>query len=135
MCVINITFCREQYTNITFYLEYLPPSTRKQHGAQHLSRRIGHLIPKDVSVSLTAALTGNLEASDWTLILEVLGAVKRGLPDAGARAPSEVHVVCGGRYLSARFQVNRGGKILLAWCPPAGGDVVDLGLEAQLRIF
>jgi hypothetical protein len=32
-----------------------------------------HLIPKDVSVSLTAALPGNLEASDWTLILEVLG--------------------------------------------------------------
>ena len=49
-----------------------------------------HLIPKDVSVSLTAALPGNLEASDWTLILEVLGAVKRGLPDAGVRPPGEV---------------------------------------------
>ena len=30
-----------------------------------------HLIPKDVSVSLAAALPGD-EASDWTLILEVL---------------------------------------------------------------
>ncbi len=48
-----------------------------------------HLIPKDVSVSLTAALPGDLEASDWTLILEVLGAVK-GLPDAGVRPPGEV---------------------------------------------
>ena len=44
-----------------------------------------HLIPKDVSVSFAAALPGDWEASDWTLILEVLGAVKRGLPDAGVR--------------------------------------------------
>ena len=55
-----------------------------------LSASASHLIPKDVSVSLTAALPGDLEASDWTLILEVLGAVKRGLPDAGARPPGEV---------------------------------------------
>ena len=37
-----------------------------------------------------AGLPGNLEASDWTLILEVLGAVKRGLPDAGVRPPGQV---------------------------------------------
>ena len=41
-------------------------------------------------MSLTAALPGDLEASDWTLVLEVLGAVKRGLPVAGVRPPGEV---------------------------------------------
>jgi hypothetical protein len=49
-----------------------------------------HLIPKDVSVSLTARLPANLEASDWELLLEVLGAVKQALPDAGHRQPGDV---------------------------------------------
>jgi hypothetical protein len=49
-----------------------------------------HLIPKDVSVSLTARLPANLDASDWELLLEILGAIKRHLPDAGSRQPGEV---------------------------------------------
>jgi hypothetical protein len=56
-----------------------------------------HLIPKDVSVSLTAALPGDLEASDWTLILEVLGAVKRGLPDEVLGHPARLCLLCSPR--------------------------------------
>ena len=78
-----------------------PNDAWEKHGAAALEqtaklypdRFVGicsHLIPKDVSVSLTAALPGDLEASDWTLVLEVLGAVKRGLPVAGVRPPGEV---------------------------------------------
>ena len=49
-----------------------------------------HLIPKDVSVSLTARLPANLDASDWELLLEVLSAVKQSVPDAGSREPRAV---------------------------------------------
>ena len=56
-----------------------------------------HLIPKDVSVSLTAALPGNLEASDWTLILEVLSAVKRSNAGCGCSATRRGYVLCARR--------------------------------------
>jgi hypothetical protein len=49
-----------------------------------------HLIPKGVSVSLTARLPGDLDASDWGLMIEVLGAIKQCVPDASARSPGEV---------------------------------------------
>jgi hypothetical protein len=49
-----------------------------------------HLIPKDVSVSLTARLPANLDATDWQLLIEVLEAVKQALPDVGQRSPGAV---------------------------------------------
>ena len=73
----------------------------EQHGAQALEQTAklypdrfvaiaSHLIPKDVSVSLTARLPANLDASDWELLIEVLGAIKQALPNANAHAPGEV---------------------------------------------
>jgi hypothetical protein len=49
-----------------------------------------HLIPKDVSVSLTARLPANLDATDWQMLIETLDAIKQCLPDAGQRQPGEV---------------------------------------------
>ena len=49
-----------------------------------------HLIPKDVSVSLTARLPANLDATDWELLIETLDAIKQCLPDASQRQPGEV---------------------------------------------
>jgi AAA domain len=49
-----------------------------------------HLIPKDVSVSLTARLPANLDATDWEVLIELLTAIKQCLPDAGQRQPGEV---------------------------------------------
>jgi hypothetical protein len=49
-----------------------------------------HLIPKDVSVSLSARLPASLDATDWELLIETLDAIKQCLPDAGQRQPGEV---------------------------------------------
>jgi hypothetical protein len=73
----------------------------EQHGAQALEQTAklypdrfvaiaSHLIPKDVSVSLTARLPANLDATDWQLLIEMLTAVKECLPDAAHRQPGEV---------------------------------------------
>jgi hypothetical protein len=48
------------------------------------------LIPKDVSVSLTARLPGNMEPDDWAIAVEVFGAIKQTLPDAAKRQLGEV---------------------------------------------
>ena len=48
------------------------------------------LIPRDVQVSLTSRLPGGLEPSDWQLALELFGAIKEALPDAGEREPGAV---------------------------------------------
>ena len=48
------------------------------------------LVPKDVAVTLQARLPGNLDPSDWQLVMEILGAVRQSLPDANSRAPGEV---------------------------------------------
>ena len=47
------------------------------------------LIPKDVQVSLTARLPGNLEPDEWTALLELLGAVRTALP-GDQRKPGEI---------------------------------------------
>jgi hypothetical protein len=49
----------------------------------------GRLIPKDVQVSLSARMPGNLEPDDWAAMLELLSAIKTQLPDDG-RKPGEV---------------------------------------------
>ena len=50
----------------------------------------GRLIPKDVQVSLSARLPGNLEPDDWQLTLEILQATRQALPDANDHPPGEV---------------------------------------------
>ena len=49
-----------------------------------------HLIPKDVSVSLTARLPANLDATNSQMLIETLDAIKQCLPDAAQRQPGEV---------------------------------------------
>ena len=48
------------------------------------------LIPRDLSVTLSARLPGNLEPDDWQIALDVFQAVKDALPDASDRQPGEV---------------------------------------------
>jgi hypothetical protein len=48
------------------------------------------LIPKDVQVSLSARLPGNLEADDWQLVMAVMEAVRTALPNANQQSPSAV---------------------------------------------
>jgi hypothetical protein len=47
------------------------------------------LVPKDVQVSLSARLPGNLEPDEWTAMLELLGAVRTALP-GDDRQPGEI---------------------------------------------
>ena len=49
----------------------------------------GRLIPKDVQVSLSARIPGNLEPDDWQAMLELLGAVRTALP-GDDRKPGEI---------------------------------------------
>ena len=76
-------------------------ATWSQHGATVLSDLArtqpaafaglcAKLIPQDVQVSLEARLPGNLSPDDWSIMLEVMGAVKQSLPDANSRAAGEV---------------------------------------------
>ena len=48
------------------------------------------LIPKDVQVSLSGRLPGNLEADDWAIAVSVFQAIKEAMPSANQRSPSEV---------------------------------------------
>ena len=48
------------------------------------------LIPKDVSVTLSARLPGNLEPDDWALLTDIIGAIRQTLPETASRQPGEV---------------------------------------------
>lgn len=48
------------------------------------------LIPKDVSLTLSARLPGGLEPDDWQIALAVFGAIREALPDANKRQPGDV---------------------------------------------
>jgi Family of unknown function (DUF5681) len=76
-------------------------ATWERHGASILERMAlresarfaelcSRLIPRDVQVSLSTRMPGNLEAEDWQLALLVFEAVKQAVPDANKRQPSEV---------------------------------------------
>jgi len=76
-------------------------SSWERHGAQILEGMAkrepsrfadlcSRLIPKDVQLTLEARLPGNLDPENWSIVLEVMGAVKRALPDANQRPPAEV---------------------------------------------
>ena len=47
-------------------------------------------IPKDVQLSLSARLPGNLEADDWAIAVSVFQAIKEAMPAANQRQPAEV---------------------------------------------
>src|SRR5215813_4621766 len=48
------------------------------------------LIPKDVALTLTQRLPGNLDPADWSIAMSVFEAVKTALPNANERAPADV---------------------------------------------
>jgi hypothetical protein len=48
------------------------------------------LIPKDVALTVHQRLPGNLEPTDWAVVMEVVDAVRQAIPDAGQRQPGEV---------------------------------------------
>jgi hypothetical protein len=48
------------------------------------------LLPNDVRVTVEQSLPGNLSPSDWHLMLEVVEAVKMGLPEADQLQPGAV---------------------------------------------
>jgi hypothetical protein len=62
------------------------------------------LPPKNVSLDLEARLPGNLEPSDWVLLVEVVGAVRQAVPDASSQPPGTVmqHVLDALRAHSAK---------------------------------
>jgi hypothetical protein len=62
----------------------------EQYGETALAQTAQQLIPKDVTVSLSARLPANLDAADWQMLIETLDAIKQCLPDAGQRQPGEV---------------------------------------------
>lgn len=48
------------------------------------------LIPKDVQISLSDRLPGNLSPDDWSVVMEVLQAVKGAVPNVDERQAGEV---------------------------------------------
>jgi hypothetical protein len=65
----------------------------EKHGAAALDRMAtdcpdrfvgvcAHLIPKDVSVSITASLPAGLDHDDWQALVGLVGAIKRSMPES-----------------------------------------------------
>jgi hypothetical protein len=48
------------------------------------------LIPKDVSVTLSARLPGNLDPEDYSTFQELLQAAKQVIPDVNSRRPGDI---------------------------------------------
>ena len=49
------------------------------------------LCPKDVAVSIQERSNpGNLDPADWAIVMQLLEAIKRSIPDAQSRPPSEI---------------------------------------------
>jgi hypothetical protein len=48
------------------------------------------LLPNDVRVTVEQSLPGGLGPEDWSLLQEVIQAVKAGIPDAANAKPGEV---------------------------------------------
>jgi hypothetical protein len=63
------------------------------------------LIPKDVAISIEQRLPGGLSPEDWSIVLEIMSAVKQGLPDANSHRPGEVleHVLMALRAYDAKM--------------------------------
>ena len=48
------------------------------------------LIPQHVAVDLQASLPGNLSMDDWTIMREIMEAVRQAIPDASSKQPGQV---------------------------------------------
>ena len=48
------------------------------------------IVPKDVALTIEQQSPSGLDPADWSLITEVLGAIKQAIPDAADRRPGEV---------------------------------------------
>jgi Family of unknown function (DUF5681) len=62
------------------------------------------LIPQQVAVDLQASLPGNLSMEDWTIMREVVEAVRQAMPDASSKPPGAVfeHVLGALRQADAK---------------------------------
>ena len=62
----------------------------------------GHLGP-EVKLTIEQQLPGNLSAEDWSIMREIIGAVRQAVPDAAHRPAGEVlqHVLTGLRQADA----------------------------------
>jgi|ERR1700733_15160021 hypothetical protein len=61
------------------------------------------LLPNDVRVTVEQSLPGNLSAEDWSMMREIIGAVRQAVPDAAQRPAGEVlqHVLTALRQADA----------------------------------
>jgi hypothetical protein len=76
-------------------------ATWREHGASVLQRVArsdptrflgiaASIVPKDVALTIEQQSPSGLDPADWSLITEVLGAIKQAIPDAADRRPGEV---------------------------------------------
>jgi hypothetical protein len=47
------------------------------------------LVPRDILLSVTQRLPGNLEADDWRIAVQVFQAIRDAMPDASQRPPGD----------------------------------------------
>ena len=69
------------------------PDVLRKVAIQDPSRFLGvcaSVLPKDVALTIEQQSPGGLDPADWSLITEVLGAIKQAIPDAADRRPGEV---------------------------------------------
>jgi hypothetical protein len=73
----------------------------EEHGATALARTAkeypdrfvgicSHLIPKDVSVSISATLPAGLDADDWAALVGLVAGIKQAMPEAKNMRPADV---------------------------------------------
>ena len=63
------------------------------------------LLPNDVRVTVEQQLPGNLSAEDWSMMREIIGAVRQAIPDANSKPPGAVleHVLSALRQADAKL--------------------------------
>jgi hypothetical protein len=76
-------------------------STWERHGAVILDRMAlkqpdrfadlcSRLIPRDITLAVEARLPGGLSAPDWAIVMQLLEAIKIGVPNAESMQPQQV---------------------------------------------
>ena len=63
------------------------------------------LLPNDVRVTVEQQLPGNLSAEDWSMMREIIAAVRQAIPDASSKPPGAVleHVLSALRQADAKL--------------------------------
>ena len=63
------------------------------------------LLPNDVRVTVEQQLPGNLSIEDWTIMREIVAAVRQAIPDASSKPPGAVleHVLSALRQADAKL--------------------------------